>query len=94
MATFQIVSWRHIPASVEVRDAGQTVTRELSERFQMLIDSVAMQFGAHESDAYLEDWHRSEVADRAGTAAEVADAVVAELEGKFQEFAARAFRPS
>ncbi len=94
MASVQIVWWRQIPASVEARDERETVTRQLSERFQMLIDSIATQFGAHEADAYLEAWRRDEPAERPGTAAEAADAVAAELEARFPEFAAQAFRRS
>lgn len=92
MATYQIVTWRGIPASVEARDAGGTITRQLSERFQMLIDSAAMQLGLHDSDAYIAEWGKSEPAERAGSAAEVADALVAELEGRFPEFIGPAFR--
>ena len=57
----------------------------------MLIDSVAMQRGLHGSDEYLDSWTRGEPQDRPGTAREVADAVAADLEGRFAEFAARAF---
>jgi len=92
MATYQIVAWRGIPASVETRDASETVTRQLSERFHMLIDSAAMQLGLHESDAYIEQWTRSPPAERAGSAVEVADGVVAELEQRFPEFIGQAFR--
>ena len=92
MASYRIVLWRNIPASVEASEGGQTVTRELSERFQMLIDSVAMQLGLHDSEAYIEAWERSEPEERPGTAEEVADAVVADLEARFPEFIATAFR--
>lgn len=92
MATYQIVAWRGIPASVEVRDGRDTVTRQLSERFQMLIDSAAMQLGLDESDAYIEQWSQSEPAERLGAAADVADAVIAELEARFPEFIGQAFR--
>jgi hypothetical protein len=91
MATYRIVAWKGIPAGVEVRDGADSVTRELSERFQMLIDSVAMQRGLHGSDEYLDSWTRGEVQERPGTGGEVADAVVADLEYRFAEFAARAF---
>ncbi|HEV8639575.1 MAG TPA: virulence factor [Methylomirabilota bacterium] len=94
MATYQIIAWRGIPASVEVRDERETVTRELSERFQMLIDSAAMQLGLHEADAYIEQWSRSEAQQRPGPAPQVADAVVAELEDRFPEFIGLAFRHS
>jgi hypothetical protein len=51
-----------------------------------------MQFGLEGSEAYIEQWTRSAVAERPGTAAEVADAVAAELEDRFQEFIGQAFR--
>ncbi|HSF07620.1 MAG TPA: virulence factor [Methylomirabilota bacterium] len=92
MATYQIIAWRGIPASVETRDGADTVTRQLSERFQMLIDSAAMQLGLQESDAYIEQWTRSAPSDRPGSATDVADAVVAELEQRFPEFIGQAFR--
>jgi len=91
MATYSVIAWKGIPASVEAQDGTDSVTLELSERFQMLIDSVAMQRGLHGSDKYLESWTRDEPQDRQGTAREVADAVAADLEGRFAEFASRAF---
>ena len=91
MATYEIVAWREIPAVVEARDGARSVTRPLSERFQALIDSVAMQLGLESSDAYLGEWTRSAAAERPGTAQEVAEAVAAELEDRFPEFIGRAF---
>ena len=91
MATYRVIAWKGIPASVEAQDGADSATVELSERFQMLIDSVAMQRRLHGSDEYLDSWTRGEPQDRAGTAREVADAVAADLEARFAEFAARAF---
>jgi len=91
VATYEIIAWREIPAVVEARDGGQSVTRPLSERFQALIDAVAMQLGIERSDAYLAEWTRSAAAERPGTAQEVAEAVAAELEDRFPEFIGRAF---
>jgi len=51
-----------------------------------------MQLGLEGTDAYLEAWRRSEPQARAGSAREVAEAVAAELEGRFMEFTGRAFR--
>jgi hypothetical protein len=93
MATYRIVAWKGIPASVEAQDGTDVVTLQLSERFQMLIDSLAMQLGLHGSDEYIELWSRGEAEDRPGTARAVADAVAADLESRFPEFVARAFRP-
>ncbi len=92
MATYEIVSWNEIPAAVEARDGAGVVTRPLSERFQALIDTVAMRAGAGSAEAYLEGWMRSESRERPGAALEVADAVAAELEARFGEFAAGALR--
>ena len=91
MATYRIIAWKDIPASVEAHDGGDQVTLQLSERFQMLIDSVAMQLGVHDEDAYLEHWGATD-GERAGTAREVGSAVAAELEERFPEFIALAFR--
>jgi Virulence factor len=92
VAVYQIIAWKDLPAMVEARDGAETVTRQLSDRFQQLIDSVAMQLGLHDDDAYLGLWARGAAQERPGTAAEVADAVVAELEARFPEIISRAFR--
>jgi hypothetical protein len=95
VATYQLVVWNGIPASVEARDATGTVTVPLSEKFQMLIDSVAMQLGLHDSDAYIEQWGREAPQERAGEARQVAEAVAAEIEAKFPTYIGRAFtRPA
>jgi len=94
VAIYQIVSWRDIPATIEARDAAGVVTLPLSERFQALIDAAAMQLGLAGSDAYLEHWQRTDGGERPGTAREVGEAVVAELEARFTEFIGRAFRPA
>ena len=91
MAEYQIIAWREIPAVVEARDGTGSVTRQLSERFQSLIDSVAMQLGLESSEAYIELWSRGDPQERPGTAREVADAVVADIENRFPQFIATAF---
>jgi cvfA/B/C family virulence factor len=91
MATFRIIRWKDIPASVEARDGVDHVTLSLSERFQSLIDSLAMQSGADAEDAYLEHWGATD-GERPGSARDVGTAVAAELEERFPEFIALAFR--
>jgi hypothetical protein len=93
MASYRIIAWKDIPASVEARDGADHVTLQLSERFQALIDSLAMQGGAHEQDAYLEHWAHTD-GERAGSAGDVGAAIAAELEDRFPEFIALAFRRS
>jgi hypothetical protein len=91
VASYQIIAWKDVPAMVEARDATDTVTRQLSDRFQQLIDSVAMRLGLQDQDAYLDLWARTDPQERSGSAAEVAEAVAAELEARFSEFIAQAF---
>ena len=90
MATYRIIAWKGIPASVEAQDGTDSVTVQLSERFQALIDSVAMQLGVHD-DAYLEHWGATD-GERPGTARDVSAAIAAELEDRFPEFISQAFR--
>ena len=90
MATYRIIAWKDIPATVEARDGADQVTLPLSERFQALIDSVAMQLGVHD-DAYLEHWGAID-GERPGSARDVSSAIAAELEERFPEYIARAFR--
>lgn len=91
MASYQVVTWKGIPASVEAREGGDTFTVPLSERFQMLIDSVAMQLGVHDSEAYIDLWTREPPQERPGGAREVAEVVARELEDRFSAFIASAF---
>ena len=95
MATYQIVVWKGIPASVEAREGTDAVTVTLSEKFQLLIDSVAMQLGLHDSDAYIDLWTREAPQERPGGAREVAEAVAAEIEARFPTYIGGAFtRPA
>jgi len=71
-----------------VDDGDGTVRRPLSPRFQALIDAVAMRAGATETEAYLEGWAESGETERPGAAADVAEAVAAELEARFEALAA------
>lgn len=92
MATFTVVQWRGIPATVEAVDPAGSASVPLSERFQALIDSAAMLGGQESAEAYLDAWEKSDPVERPGSAAEVAAAVAAELEERFTEYVTRAFR--
>ena len=93
MARYRVVCWRDIPALVVADDGDGPVQRPLSPRFQALIDALAMQDGATESEAYLEGWEESGETERPGAALDVAEAVAAELEAGFEALAARQSRP-
>lgn len=89
MARYRVLFWRDIPSAVEASDASGSATVPLSERFQALIDAVAMKLGLDGSDEYIEQWDHGAETERPGRAREVADAVARELEDKFAEYRAR-----
>jgi hypothetical protein len=86
VARVRILRWKDIPSVIEASDADGTVKLQLSERFQVLIDSVAMRLGLSGTDDYLDQWELGDEEERPGGAREVAEALVQELEGRFGEF--------
>jgi hypothetical protein len=93
VATYRVISWKGIPSLVEAQDGDRTTRTPLSQRFQDLIDAAAMRQGASESQAYLDGWEAGPVSDRPGSADAVAQAVVAELEGTFEEVLKKTLLP-
>ena len=82
MATYQIMYWHDIPIQVRARDAGGRASAQLPPRFQEAIDQAAMAAGLIGSDDYTEAFRWGDTQERDGTAKEVADAVVAELDAQ------------
>ena len=80
MANYQVMFWKHIPAQVKAWDETGEVKRMLPDRFQAAIDAFAMKDGSTEMDAYLEAWHWGDPQERAGSAEEVANTLVKELD--------------
>ena len=90
MAKIVIVCWQDIPSLVEVRDGASVAKQPLSARFQELIDIVAMRKKLTGSDAYLEQWNRRKDGERPGGVNEVASAVAAEIEDRYDDIRAAA----
>ena len=88
MAKYTILNWQDLPSLVEAKDDEGTHKIQLSQRFQALIDHVAMESGLMGSDAYLDAWNKSDAQEREGTAEDVAKAVVEEVEAQFSEIMA------
>jgi len=90
MAKYRVLYWQTIPSMVEATDDTGKHKLQLSDRFQALIDAVAMQQGLAGTDAYLEQWRRGRAQTREGTAQDVAAAVQSELEAEFTDIRAAA----
>ena len=80
MAQYQILYWRDIPAQIKAYDGTKPVSRPLPDLFQQAIDRVAMAEGLIGSDEYLNEWHWSPKMERQGTAEEVLEALLREIE--------------
>lgn len=94
MARYRVIHWKQIPSLVEAFDGDQVARVPLSQRFQDLIDAVALREGASEADLYLAGWGQGPDLDRPGGAAAVAEQVAAELEAGFSDLvAARLLAP-
>ena len=85
MASYQTVYWRDIPAQVKVKAGRVRAGRQLSDRFQVVIDRAAMRSGLFNTDDYLNEWRTSEAQEREGDPEAVAEAVAAELEAAYSE---------
>jgi hypothetical protein len=83
MATYKILYWQEIPSQVKADDGLDEVSLPMPPRFIVKIDQVAMERGLHGTDDYLAQWRWSDEEERDGTAQEVAEAVVAELESEW-----------
>ncbi len=86
MAKYQVLYWKDIPSLGEATDASGSAKVPLSDRFQLLIDSVAMRLGLAGTDEYLDQWEHGEEQERPGSSQDVARAVAQELEARFAEF--------
>ncbi len=82
MATYKILYWQEVPSQIRVEDESGDVSVELPQKFMVRIDALAAQRGLSGADDYLAQWRWSDEEERDGTAQEVADAVLAELEAQ------------
>lgn len=75
---------------VEARNGRDRHKIQLSERFQELIDMIAMRRGLDGTDEYLAEWRKNPAENREGSAQEVAEAMAKELEDRYEEIRAEA----
>jgi len=79
---------------VEARDGEGAHKLQLSERFQELIDMIAMKRKLAGTDEYLTHWKKSRAKMRDGSAKEVASAVAEEFEARYDIIRAEAIAGS
>jgi hypothetical protein len=91
MAEYQITYWRELPSLVVAREGDVQAKIQLAPRFQEAIDEAAMRLGDTSSGDYLEGWRRNDWTSGEGVPAELAAAVVAELEETWTPEAITAF---
>ncbi len=85
MAKVTILYWQDIPSVVEARDSEGIHKELLSERFQELIDLIAMKKKLAGTDDYLMQWTKGKPYQVEGSAKEVAASVKEELEARYKE---------
>jgi hypothetical protein len=80
MATYKVLAWRDIPTQIHATDdSGAVVKQPMPKWFMQEVSRITMREGLAGTDDYLEAFAWSEPVAREGTAADVAEAVNAEL---------------
>ncbi|HEY6393473.1 MAG TPA: virulence factor [Bryobacteraceae bacterium] len=82
MTTYRILYWQEVASQIKAEDEDDDVTLPFPQKFMERIDKLASARGLSAADDYLAQWHWSEERQREGSARDVAEAVVAELEAK------------
>ena len=81
MVKYQILYWKHVPSLVKVFEEGKRpVSRQMPASFQAEINRIAMAQGLASTDDYLNQWQWTPKMEREGSAEDVADALVRELQ--------------
>ncbi|HEY5728715.1 MAG TPA: virulence factor [Anaerolineales bacterium] len=85
MAKYKVLYWYDIPTQVRSEDENGRASLQLSDRFQLAIDEVAMAAKLISTDDYTDGfiWHPAQ--EKEGSAKDVAAFVVAEIEAEFSE---------
>ena len=83
MAKVTILRWQEIPSVVEARDRSGRHKIELSQRFQELIDLVAMKKKLAGTDEYLIQWNKGAPTEQEGDPEAVAAAVAEDIEARY-----------
>ena len=83
MAKVTILYWQDIPSVVEAKDENGSHKIQLSQRFQELIDLIAMKKKLAGTDEYLVQWSKGRPEQRDGNAEAVATQVAEDIESRY-----------
>ena len=83
MARVTILYWQEIPSVVEARDRSGRHKIELSQRFQELIDLVAMKKKMVGTDEYLIQWNKGAPTEHDSDSEAAAKAVAEDIEARY-----------
>lgn len=79
MAKVQVMYWKDIPYAVRATDENGRVSKQLPREFEAVVDAAAMADGDTEQKQYQAGFRWGPAEERPGTAAEVVEAVLAEI---------------
>ena len=80
MTSYKILYWQEVPSQIKADDGIDEVSLPMPVHFIERIDHLAAQRGLQQSDDYLAQWRWSEEEEREGSARQVAEQILAELE--------------
>jgi len=80
VSKYQILYWQDLPSSVKAWDDFEEIKVDLPSRFADRIDATAQRLGITKGDDYIAQLRWGDELERAGTPAEVAEAIRKELE--------------
>jgi hypothetical protein len=91
MADLVTLYWRDIPAQVIAKAGRKTAKRQLPERFEQAIDRAAMRAKLTGTDAYLEQWRKSDPTPCGDDIEAEADRAAAAIKAEFTPDQLRAY---
>ncbi len=94
MTNLKVVCWQEIPSLVEAKEGRKVHKVQLSQRFQELIDLIAMKRGLDGSDAYLTEWRKEDRPPTDLAPEEAAETLAAEIEASYDDVRAKALEKS
>jgi len=90
MTKLTVLCWQEIPSVVEAKDGSGTHKVQLSQRFQELIDLIAMKRGLDGTDDYLINWRKEKRGDAEAEAEAAAASLAEEIEADYDRIRADA----